>query len=450
MASYRPLVNLVPDVLRDTQASVVDVEEACKTIIQLTLDFEYIHLITGKEDAEVLVAVMKAHKSSRIVQEYGCLALRYIAYNMGDRFSVPSAEVARAVLDAIQEATARQQATGCLQYTSSVNLYAYGLFVIVLLFRDDSEFMEWFTDITRIAQVLHVMRVNASSGDIQKYGCWVLKEISVSRQGREKINLVGGIDVIARAMRAHRESPEVTQVACEAFYNIATSGENCMEILNVGGIAAILDAIRYDTKHIGLALRGSHALSRLVLQDVAREEIGRQGGVALVVRMMSEHVSALTNRDRGSGCDVLIRGCVVLRIMARIDSNREEIVNTQGVEVILSGLQRYPESSRLAFEFCGAICELARGLALDVTVNLRLRIATAVVAAMQEHSVEVCQRGCEALKALALYAEAGVPIMDAGGREAVEDVMERWGFDKELQQVGSETLDFLDSASRRA
>ncbi|KAJ1466173.1 armadillo-type protein [Baffinella frigidus] len=448
-------VNLVPDVLRDTQASVVDVEDACETIIQLTLDFEYISyidFITGDRDARVLVAVMKAHKSSRIVQEYGCLALRYITEcEIKGTSLVLYAEGGLAVIDAMQEPTARQQVTGCLQYTPSVKVYEHGLFVLSKLTRD-FPFLKWFTNITGITQVLHAMRVNVSEEAIQKHGCVVIRNISKNSQCYDKVNMLGGIDVIARAMREHIRSPAVAVIACEAFYNIAKSKANCMEILNVGGIAAILGVIGCDTAHVHLFQEGSRALSRLALKDVASEEIGRLGGVALVVRVMSEHAEC---------AQVQMRGCEVLRIMARNDSNREEIVNTQGVEVILSAMEQHPFNKGpllqpfnkgLALQFCGAIRELARGLALDVTVNLRLRIATAVVAAMREHipDTTVCKRGCEALKALALYAEAGVPIMDAGGIEAVEDVMDMWFFEKKLQQVGSDTLDLLASASRRA
>ncbi|KAJ1466174.1 armadillo-type protein [Baffinella frigidus] len=430
-------VDLVPDVLRDTRASVVDVEEECKNVIQLALHTRYTHLIVDDGDARVLVAAMKAHRSNRTVQEYGCWALGYIADRriaggMDGRDSVLEAEGGLAVLDAMQLPTVRQREAGFMRQAPNFPVYQKGLFVLSALTVDPT-FRAWFINVTGITQVLYAMRVNASSVEIQKHGCAVIRNISESFQGYDQVNMLGGIDVIARAMREHRQSPEVT-VACEAFYNIAKSGENCMEILNVGGIAAILDAIRDDTKRIELFQEGSRALSRLALKDGASEEIGRLGGVALVVSVMSEH-AALRR--------VQIRGCEVLRIMARIDSNREEIVNTQGVEVILSAMQRHPSilvgvecNKRLAMQFCGAIRELARGLALDVTVNLRLRIATAVVAAMREHipDTTVCKRGCEALKALALYAEAGVPIMDAGGREAVEDVMERWFFDKELHQ----------------
>ncbi|KAJ1464463.1 armadillo-type protein [Baffinella frigidus] len=410
---------------------------------------------------------MEAHPRSPEIQGDGCWALALLS--LGRRSGYDAVLAAGGVI-AVQRAM--------LYHGSCGKVQEHGCFAFSRLLSHTS-----FPGLcgpvgyTCIGCVVDAMRSHPLIEAVQEYGCAIFRNVSSCEQGRAAVKGRGGIDAIVGAMRENMQRSSMRVVACQALCHVARTDKIRMEVGDMGGVEMILAAIAYDTGCEGVCVNGCNALQTVALLEVNRRSIVRLGGVELVLRVMAQHTA--------STC-VQLHGCMVLGNLARAScpASRDRLCMMQdaGIRAVLQAMQRHPfhlglqrhactaihnlgcfleggddttvveavlqamethaSDVELQLPACAVIEKLACRMMQDITVDLRQRISTTVVAAMQAHlrHVQFSEIGCRLFRTLVCYSHAHNQIMAACGVEVIVAAMREHIEVRDVQKDGFDVL----------
>jgi hypothetical protein len=174
-----------------------------------------------------------------------------------------------------------------------------------------------------------------------------------------------------------------------------------------------------------------------VLQENERE-IRRLGGHMPVVQVLKKHVDHVLIQVGG------IRALGNF-VCANPTLAKALVGDIGGVEVILTGMKKYPEYASLQRAGCGALSNLLRETKRNAERIEASDGIAQVFAAMKDHpdNEDVQAFGCSALFNMCEWAEYRPLIFAAGGAVTIATVMEKYSDNPRVREISQYAMERL-------
>jgi hypothetical protein len=231
-----------------------------------------------------VVAAMRAHPASTMLQASGCYAICSLAFADEMQTAAIHAGAIEAILQALRAhaADAHVQTYGCRALS---NIATDGTAAI------DARSSSLVLEATKAAvAALHAHRANAG---LMRDACAALQRLAVTDALRTEAGKIGAVTAVVAALRSHPADASLQQAACDATSNLCfPNSANAVQACGAGALQALVAALRAHAANVAVQIAACEMLSCLVkahprLQAAA----GAAGAVEAVINAMRTPVA---------------------------------------------------------------------------------------------------------------------------------------------------------------
>jgi hypothetical protein len=137
---------------------------------------------------------------------------------------------------------------------------------------------------------------------------------------------------------------------CAALCNLGGDKASAQSIGRQGGVAVVIKALRACGTDVHIASKALKAMFTLCMTRENFSELLQHESVGSVVDVMHRHA-----QDE----DVQAKACMVLNALCKVAGNLDEIIAEGGVEALCQAVMRVPHSEQLLVDACCALAVLA-------------------------------------------------------------------------------------------
>ena len=225
---------------------------------------------------------------------------------------------------------------------------------------------------------------------------WFVRQVPLLQANKDVTALVQG-------MSMHQGSLPVQEAACEALLALTPSAEGqefkslysdeaawstmlaaYKDLATRGVIHSLVQAMTtHSNTSLVVTVCACRILRLLARLDSNRQAIAEQGGIGAVVLAM---------RSQRRVAPVQEQGCRALAMLAFSDDNRQAIVAKHGIEVVVAALSRHRASADVTQYACAALVNLSNSAAHRAAVAAKDGIAAVVGAIVAQQANADVQR----------------------------------------------------------
>jgi len=157
------------------------------------------------------------------------------------------------------------------------------------------------------------------------------------------------LSVLNNLLSAQKKSPQVLETIFQIVEKLATNNDNAFKIYESGFVQASFKV----TEEEKLEPNTIHALLKSLLQLSQNEDVATFIGEAGAVTILKEIQSNIDNQS------LVETGTSLSVKLLEVESNVEVIVNNNGVEILNSVMEKYPEDEKIAVQVYQALSLIA-------------------------------------------------------------------------------------------
>jgi hypothetical protein len=276
-----------------------------------------------------------------------------------------------------------------------------------------------------VNHILEIMRKYTKDSTLQQQCCNLLSYLSFdSEHITNTVTKSGGVALVLQAMRASRDNEPLLTAACAAVSGLTFNNPAGQSVIKDENAVPLLLDILKTAKRPRLVEMACLALGTLCWNVELKSAIAEAQGIDLVV-------SALNKYATSSG--VVKNAC---RALAQIAFNseryRDEMTQRGAIRLIVQGMSLHPQHDRAQLHACAALSYLSWTSTTNAAEILQHDGYRAIIRAMAHNlpNHEVQEHACRALANI-----SGVPQADADAAlQAIVDAMNRHERIPEVQE----------------
>ena len=257
----------------------------------------------------------------------------------------------------------------------------------------------------------------------------IANDVDVTETMAKKQNLV---PVVIEVMQANDWDAEVITRAV-GLLGVMTYSRECLTLIaQLDGIQALLSAMEQHGSSGDLLAAAQLALTNLAASEDARTAIRNMEGVATILGLFEQNITDRTYVTETM--KTLTRLCADDRLSASIAD--------RGMHILMAAVDRYnrdPDFLTVAFRLLGHLAFVESNLTIIVQHNGIHKVIGAITAHPDSKGLMV--RSIQTLDNIAMAnKENAAIVIDEGGKELIETIMETYAEDEEIQRYGKSAL----------
>jgi len=322
----------------------------------------------------------------------------------------------------------------CLRSASRAADIASLLYDLMVLARDASNRGK-IAEARGIESVVHVMRQNLNNAEVQRNGCWVLRNLAANNSdNQESIAEADGIHCILSAMRRHLNEADLQGKGCAVLKNLSCKSDNQVRVAVAGGIDCVLNAMRQHTVDPSVQEQGCGALRNLSCQDVNKNSIAAAKGINCILNAMRMHSNNALVQEQGCGA--------IMSLTCNNSDIQETLATEGGIGCILDAMRRYPNDVAVQEKGCGALMNLTCDNSANQSAIAASGGVQCILDAMKTHSsnASIQEKGCKALYNVSFAAETRSILKANGATKVARTAKRSFPDDKKVQMASSQAL----------
>jgi len=315
----------------------------------LTLsDEENRALAAGLDAIPSVLAAMRSHQDSAVVQMHACTALANLMDQSRCFKGGPSDKTVVAELDgleAIIEAMVAHPAEADMQEAACAAIEQ------LVVGNRENQLLVSAED--GVHWVVTAMQKHTDAAGVQALGCSSLSALVDNCPANKKVvAATGGIKVVLQAIEYHPDNVTVVQEACTAIWALADrSLTNQTSFAQEGCVELLLQALRDHVAVEPIQREGFRALMALIAGHTQNAQLAQEAGVVKsVIAGMQEHAASPAVQQF---C------CSALANLAEYPPAKNEIVEEGGIPLVLQAMSDHTTSGGLAESACVALASLS-------------------------------------------------------------------------------------------
>lgn len=151
---------------------------------------------------------------------------------------------------------------------------------------------------------------------------------------REIVESHGALTVLTRSMAKNRSDKEVVSCCLLALASLCLRNEYCQEVTDEGGLAVVMDIFSNQRGEVDLVTRALVLLKVLAGNDKVKTEVGRSGGIPLMMASIQQYLPRATTVE--AGCNALTAIC-----LRQSDNCRQVVLDCDGAAVLTAIMERH-------------------------------------------------------------------------------------------------------------
>jgi hypothetical protein len=385
----------VTNIIRDHPNDANLFKMALRALGNLSFCDENIRFIVEKNSAvKAIVAGMRANPKEEEAQQ---LAMEVIGNFASLEEDAPEEDANGNIInpqDSISSIILRE--AGCAQiiksfkdYPSNTTLLKAGLDALANIANDVEVTETMAKKQGLVPAVIEVMQGNDWDVELITRAVALLGVMTYSRECLTLISQLDGIQVLLSAMEQHGTSPELLSAAQVALTNLAASDDARTAIRNMEGVSTIMALLEANSTDKTYVMETFKTLTRLCADDRLSSAIATDG--------MHIVMEAIERFQRDT--DFLTVAFRLLGHLAFVESNLTVIVQHNGIQKIITAITSHPD------------CQPLMVRSIQTLDNI----------------------------AMANRENASI-VIEEGGRELIETIMDTFPEDEEITRFGKSAL----------
>eukprot|EP01138_Halocafeteria_seosinensis_P014727 gb/GECG01015034.1/.p1 GENE.gb/GECG01015034.1/~~gb/GECG01015034.1/.p1 ORF type:complete len:2451 (+),score=419.39 gb/GECG01015034.1/:1-7353(+) len=291
--------------------------------------------------------------------------------------------------------------------------------------------------------ILRYMKKYFQNSSILKSALNALCNICNDMETAKKVALEQGlVNVVIDILQQHDWDEEIV-AHCLPLLATLTYNEDCVKmIVEVNGVQALLSTIEAHGNNEDVLTAGQLAMTNLAADGDAQKNIRDLDGVSTILLLLNNHKNS---KDFCAEC---------LATLTRLagDDELSKIIAENGLHTIMQTIERYhddPDFLTSAFRLLGHLAFVESNIKILVQYNG----IQAIIRAISTHpkSRNLMVRSIQTLDNVAMASKENAQVViDEGGKELIETIMETYKEDEEIQRYGKSALLSISSLENLA
>eukprot|EP00092_Neocalanus_flemingeri_P024121 GFUD01026167.1.p1 GENE.GFUD01026167.1~~GFUD01026167.1.p1 ORF type:complete len:463 (-),score=148.37 GFUD01026167.1:170-1558(-) len=163
-------------------------------------------------------------------------------------------------------------------------------------------------------------------------------------------NIVENYDalkVLTRSLTTFSTDLEVLNLCLAALASLSVRNEYCQEVVDEGGLQFLHDILIKHTEEVALVTRSLTLLKVLAGNDRVKGDVGKSGGIPLVVAAVNKHMAKPATVEAGCGA--------ITAITLREPDNSKQVMECDGATTITTAMEIHMKHTKVQGAAAAAI-----------------------------------------------------------------------------------------------
>ena len=283
------------------------------------------------------------------------------------------------------------------------------------------------------AAILKYMNQYFQNSSILKSGLNALCNVANDMETAKKAALEQGMVTLVIDILQQHDWDEEIVAHCLPLVATLTYSDECLGlIVEMNGIQTLLSTIEAHGKNEDVLTAGQLALTNLAANEQAQKNMKDLDGVSTILLLLTNHRNS---KDFCSECFATLT-----RLAA--DDELSKIIAENGLHTLMQILELYHDDAEFltgGFRLLGHLAFVESNIKILVQYNGIQVIIGAISAHPKSRGLMV--RSIQTLDNIAMASKENAQVVvDEGGKELIETIMEAYSDDEEIQRYGSSAL----------
>ncbi|XP_019620441.1 PREDICTED: armadillo repeat-containing protein 6-like [Branchiostoma belcheri] len=209
--------------------------------------------------------------------------------------------------------------------------------------------------------LMKALETHGANADVVKSACTVVRVLTFDDDIRVPFGKAHehakmmvmenkALETLLACLTACKGDAGTTSEVCLTLSRLAVRNEFCQAIVDLGGLDLVLNVMRDNVRHQALASRGISLLKAIAGNDDVKTKIVQTGGMELIITALNIHIGV---------AQVCEEGCAALCALAlRNTDNVKAIMAANGAEAVVQAMKVHMDKSSVQKQGCMAIRNL--------------------------------------------------------------------------------------------
>jgi len=155
------------------------------------------------------------------------------------------------------------------------------------------------------------------------------------------------LKILTKSLTKFNSELEVLNMCLAALASLAVRNEYCQEVVDEGGLMFLHDILVKHTEEAELVTRTLKLMKVLAGNDKVKDDVGKAGGIPLVVAAINKHITRPATVEAGCGA---ITGLTLRQI-----ENSKQVMECDGATTITTAMERHMKHRKVQGAAAAAI-----------------------------------------------------------------------------------------------
>jgi len=152
---------------------------------------------------------------------------------------------------------------------------------------------------------------------------------------------------LTKALTKFSSDLEVLNPCLAALASLSVRNEYCQEVVDEGGLKFLHDILIKHTEEVELVTRSLTLMKVLAGNDKVKSDVGKSGGIPLVVAAVNKHIAKPSPVEAGCGA--------ITAITLRLPENSRQVMECDGATTITTAMERHMKHTKVQGAAAAAI-----------------------------------------------------------------------------------------------
>jgi len=157
----------------------------------------------------------------------------------------------------------------------------------------------------------------------------------------------GALKILTKSLTKFNSDLEVLNLCLAALASLAVRNEYCQEVVDEGGLMFLHDILVKHTGEAELVTRTLKLMKVLAGNDKVKDDVGKAGGIPLVVAAINKHITRPATVEAGCGA---ITGLTLRQV-----ENSKQVMECDGATTITTAMERHMKHKKVQGAAAAAI-----------------------------------------------------------------------------------------------
>lgn len=155
------------------------------------------------------------------------------------------------------------------------------------------------------------------------------------------------LQILTKSLTKFSSDLEVLNVCLAALASLSVRNEYCQEVVDKGGLQFLHDILVKHTEEAELVTRSLTLIKVLAGNDKVKDDVGKYGGIPLVVAAINKHITRPGTVEAGCGA--------ITAVTLRQVDNSKQVMDCDGATTITTAMERHMKHRKVQGAAAAAI-----------------------------------------------------------------------------------------------